>query len=118
MAQVNPDSQANHWVSKAFTALAATGQTDHIVTQMGQSYAGVHTAQVVTTGSPTGAEIALEGSLDGTNWFDLSGSQTVTSTTMFHVVNRLVKFIRFNLTTLTGGSSPTVQPTYLGTQKV
>jgi len=95
-----------------FAALTSTGQTPsfNVVALSPIS----HTVQILLTGSPTGCAVQLEGSLDNTNWENLSGTQDCTSVTMFHVVNRTVPHVRGNLTTLSGGSSPTVQFLYKG----
>lgn len=69
--------------------------------------ASTHTYHVIVTGSPTSVNVDLEGSIDGVTWFVLDSSTTTTSE-MRHVVNKLVENIRANLTTLTGGTSPTV----------
>jgi hypothetical protein len=75
-----------------------------------------HTVAAVPTGSPTGCSVKLEGSLDGTTWFDLSTAQTCTSAIMFHVVEKPVLVVRANLTALSGGTAPTVVVKYLGVQ--
>ncbi|PWT71029.1 MAG: hypothetical protein C5B60_11425 [Chloroflexi bacterium] len=81
-----------------------------------------HTVQVVVTGSPTACTLHLEGSLDDLAvwpraWADLSGDVSITgSPTIFHVINRPVRYIRVNLTTLTGGTNPAVTIKYLGVQ--
>ncbi|KKK64731.1 hypothetical protein LCGC14_2981250 [marine sediment metagenome] len=95
-----------------FAALSSTGQTPsfNVVALSPTS----HTLQILLTGSPTGCAVQLEGSLDNANWENLSGTQNCTSVTMFHVVNRTVAYVRGNLTTLSGGSTPTVQFLYKG----
>jgi hypothetical protein len=62
---------------------------------------------ILITGSPSGVTVLLEGSLDGTNWFTM---ETVagTSDSLNFSVDKPVRFVRANLTVLTGGSSPTV----------
>lgn len=99
---------------KTFAALNAVSATPAHNTLMGQRYASKHTIQAKVTGSPTTATGQLEGSLDGTAWFDLSGAQDVSANVMFHVANKPVRKVRFNLTALSGGSSPTVQAIYTG----
>lgn len=71
-----------------------------------------HTVSVVVTGSPSACTIRLEGSLDNSNWFDLSGSQSCTSSVMFHVYGKVEKYLRVNLLTWTGGTNAAVS--YLG----
>ena len=73
-----------------------------------------HTLQAIVTGSPTGCQIQLEGSLDNVNWFNLSGSQVCTANLQISVTERPESYIRVNLTTLSGGTSPTVTVTYTG----
>jgi hypothetical protein len=99
-AQTNPTT----WT------LSASGTTSAVRTS-----ANYHTVQVVLTGSPTGCSVRLEGSLDNSNWFDLSGSQSCTSgNIMFHVDGKPVGYARANLLTLSGGTSPTATISYRG----
>lgn len=93
-----------------WTALSAAGVTSSLATAGNDK----HTLAAVIAGSPATCTMRLEGSLDNVNFFDLSGSQTCTSTFMFHVVDRTVTFVRGRVLTLTGGSTPTVTITYLG----
>lgn len=96
--------------TRTFTAsLTATGTTT--ATQVEANY---HTVQVTVTGSPSACTVRLEGSLDNVNFFDLSGSQTCTSSTMFHVDGKPVSYVRANLLTLSGGTSPSVAVAYKG----
>lgn len=58
------------------------------------------------TGSKPGSmEVNLQGSLDGTNWFNLDTSTTITSE-IRHIANKAVKFIRAKLREISGGGSP------------
>jgi hypothetical protein len=92
------------------TTLSATGTTP---TQ--KVDANYHTVAVIPSGSPSGCSVRLEGSLDATNWFDVSGAQSCASgSTMFHVDMKPLDFIRVNLTTLSGGTSPSVVIEYKG----
>jgi len=61
---------------------------------------------VVVTGSPSSLRVDIEGSLDGTTWFQLDTYTTAASTLRF-IVDKPVRYIRANLVTLGGGSSPT-----------
>lgn len=72
-----------------------------------------HTVQVVVTGAPVAVTIDLEGSLNGTEWFQLANyvftaGDIAAEQAMFHVTNKPVMDVRANLVTLTGGASPTV----------
>lgn len=48
--------------------------------------------------------VALEGSIDGTNWFTLGTDNTVVAGPT-HVVDKPCLFIRANVTTFTGGTN-------------
>ena len=100
-------------VTFKWSAMTATGTTAALPLPYGFSQ---HTLQILVTGSPSGCTVNLDGSLDGTHWFDLSGGQTCTSNTMFHVVSKPVAYVRGDLTALSGGSSPTVTISYEGIQ--
>lgn len=62
--------------------------------------------QVDVTGSPTSVVVVLEGTIDGVNFFSLKtwASGDPVSDINVHVATA----IRANLTTLSGGASPTV----------
>jgi hypothetical protein len=94
---------------KAWTTLSATGATSGFAVPGND----VHTVQVVVTNSPATCTVNLDGSLDATHWFDLSGNQTCTSNLMFHVINRAVAYVRGNVTVLSGAGA-TVTVSYLG----
>lgn len=93
------------------TVLSATGTAP--VDALGRGYdlecvRAKHAMHTVVTGGPTGVSIKLQGSLDGANWYDLA---TSTSTTGDYqtAVDKPARYLRVNLGTLTGGTSPTVQ---------
>lgn len=70
-----------------------------------------HTIVMASTGNPTTVSVTLEGSHDGVNWFD-AGAPTITlSVTKATVDTHLLRYVRANLITLSGGSSPTVTVT-------
>lgn len=65
----------------------------------------------------TAATVDLEGSLDNSTWFSLdshafNAAEITATSAMYHVVNRPVRYVRLNLTTLTGGTNPTVTAKY------
>jgi len=74
----------------------------------------IHSIQVTFTGSITALVISIEGSLDGTNFVSLA-SHTLTAAeisaklSLFHIVNKLVSYVRGNITTLTGTGTVTVE---------
>jgi len=78
-----------------------------------------HTVQAVMGGTvvATAVTVDLEGSLDNTNFFTLAShaftaAEITAEAAMFHVVDKPIKFTRANLTTLTGGTAPTVTVKY------
>ena len=65
----------------------------------------------------TAVTVALEGSLDDTNFFTLAShafiaAEITAEGAMFHIADKPVDFIRANLETLTGGTNPTVTVIY------
>jgi predicted RNA-binding protein YlqC (UPF0109 family) len=95
---------------KSLNAVTSTGAGSS------NDYSGLvmyHTVQVTYTGSPTAVTVDLEGTLDGTTWFQLAthpadAGEITANGFMFHVIDRVVLATRANLTTLTGGTAPTV----------
>lgn len=74
-----------------------------------------HTVQSSATGSPTSYVVNLQGSLDGVTYFAISDNITVTgSNGLFHVVTRAVRFIKANVVSVSGGTSPLVTFMYAG----
>lgn len=67
----------------------------------------VHSMQTSVTGSPSAATVNLEGSLNGTLWATLATSTSTTSDVQT-ASGKAVRYVRANLTTLTGGTAPTV----------
>ena len=101
---------------KLLNAVTSTGASGSWPLRMGVKE---HTVQATFTGDPTAVSIILEGSLDEQTWYQLAihnalGDDLVNQQTMFHVTSKLVNAVRINLSTLTGGSSPTVTALYEG----
>ena len=74
-----------------------------------------HTFQVTMGGTvvATAVTVDVEASLDDITYFTLvshalSAGEIAAEGAMFHLVDMPVKYIRANLTTLTGGTAPTV----------
>ena len=95
-----------------FTSLAAVTGTG-----AGSSWRGNPSSdfsfQVICTGSPTAVVVDVEGSLDGHTYSQVtqhtfSAGEITAGTALFHLVQSPLAKVRLNLTTLTGGSSPTV----------
>ena len=66
-----------------------------------------YTWTTLTTGSPASVTVNIEGSIDGTNFYQLDQSVN-TSGELRSIANKPVRWIRANLATLTGGTAPTV----------
>lgn len=65
-----------------------------------------HSVFLSATGSPSTAQVALEGTVNGTDWFAI-GTATL-SNPWTNVGNLPLVAARANLTALSGGTSPTV----------
>lgn len=96
-------------VFQLLVAVAATGAGTNVWAGSKESggFQQKYTWSTVITGAPATLVVNLEGSLDGDNWYVLDSSSNV-SGEMKSVVNTPVLYIRGNLTTLTGGTSPTL----------
>jgi len=88
--------------------VTATGTTSIIDTVTGFEK---HTWTQVNDASESNPNIRLQGSIDGTNWFDLDTSTSIGSE-MRHVVNKPVRYIRFNVVSL--GDATTITLRYFG----
>ena len=95
----------------SLNAVTATGAGDEVgfVARPGYGVPTDFTWTVEDTGSPTSKAVDLEGCIGdpdvAANWFVVD---TTTGNGMRHVVNKMVRFLRANLTSLVGGTSPTV----------
>jgi hypothetical protein len=96
--------------TKTWAALTGAGTTTAFTVAGNDK----HTVALAVTGTPDACTARLEGTVDGTTFFDVSGTQTCTSSVMFHVTDRPLEQVRVVLISLTGGTAPTVTPTYLG----
>lgn len=95
-----------------FTSLNAAAATGAGIANEMFGPRNIHTMQVIVTGAPSAAVVNLEGSADGgTTWgklatFDLTAGNI--SGDFVTASDASVNRIRANLSTLTGGTSPTV----------
>ena len=78
-----------------------------------------HTVQATMGGTvvATAVTLDLEGSLDNSSWFQLANhvftaAEITAEAAMFHAANKPTRYVRLNLTTLTGGTAPTVTGWY------
>jgi hypothetical protein len=94
-----------------FTAHTATGATTSAVVNGTMT----HNSQLIVTGAPATCTYRLQGSNDGTNWFNISAADITCTTTINSVtVDVPTRLIRGNLLTITGGTAPTVRLYYIG----
>ena len=86
-------------------SVTATGTTSSVDTVTGFEK---HTWTVVSDASGSNLTVKLEGSIDNSNWFELD-SYSGTADTMRHIVNKPVRYIRFNVTSMGDASSITLR---------
>lgn len=114
-----PSNDVTHMVQSnglthIFNPLTATGPTAAF-----QALTAWHAYMLVVTGAPSTCKFYLQGSIDGVNWNSLDGTSVTCTATAYFVVGGGTSpyptaFVRGNLQTLTGGSSPTVTLQYAG----
>lgn len=90
-----------------FTSCSAVTSTGACTSGQVSNISSRITFTVVVTGAPSAVTLNIEGSIDNTSWFILDTSTTTTSE-MRHIANKGIHYLRGNLATLTGGSTPTV----------
>ncbi|RLG47479.1 MAG: hypothetical protein DRN92_03130 [Thermoproteota archaeon] len=98
------DRLRTHYDSGNIT-VRATGTTSTIDSVTGFEK---HTWTQTNDASSSAPEIKIEGSLDGSNWFELDTSTAIGSE-MRHVVNKPVRYIRFNVVSLGDATSITLR---------
>ncbi|WP_373088685.1 hypothetical protein [Zhongshania sp.] len=102
---------------KMLDAVSATGASEPVTLRM---IPDEHTVHATWTGAPTAVTIKLQGSLlnpEEGEWEDLAehsatAEEISNQSAMFHVVDKPVRYVRVDLDTLTGGTSPTVTTLY------
>lgn len=66
------------------------------------------TYTVTVTGAPSSVIVDIEGSADGISFSQFAQHTVSGATDIFHIAGKPANFLRGNLTTLTGGTTPTV----------
>ena len=93
-----------------FTQLTAPGVTPEIVVTGKQN----HTFQYVVAAINTDVTVNAQGSLDGTNWFDLATATVTANGAYGYIVsNTILTRIRFNFVSETGGTTATIDASHI-----
>lgn len=92
----------------SLSAASATGPGE--VIDLGGSMS-LHTMVRTAAGGPTDMNVDMEGSHDGASWFTLASLTNSTAAPQAVTSERVVRYVRANLLSLTGGASPTVTAT-------
>ena len=105
-------------IEQSFSALT----TPNVTSTVSCKYVVNHTWQYVLANVDTNAVFRIEGSLDGTNWFNMDDNdtdvtQTANGTYDFHAV-RAVNYIRGRFVSESGGTAATVTFTYKGLERL
>lgn len=99
---------------ETFTQLTAPGTTAMKKTLQNLN----HTIVAVVANINTSLVLRVEGTIDGTNWFNLSDTNTDTTITANGVYGFMatgaIQGIRMNFVSETGGSSATIDCSYYG----
>jgi hypothetical protein len=82
-----------------------------------------HTLQLITTGSPTAVVVTLEGCLDTDVYctlmeYTMSAEELSSGCAIAYLGGYIVDKVRATLSTLTGGTSPTVTAMYRGEEAI
>jgi len=94
-----------------YDILTAPGTSDVTLVQLGDNFdTRNYTLFVTVAAINTNVIVALEGSIDGTNYSKIIANQTITAngTTHYNIANHPVKFIRPNFVSESGGTAATV----------
>lgn len=94
-----------------FTTLdAVTANTNGVAKDLEGTFR-THSLFVFVTGDPTHYTVGLQGSHDGIHWTGGPGINDGGSTAYVTTDDHLYRYVRANLSNLSGGSSPTVTAT-------
>lgn len=90
-------------VGQQIGSAVATGQNSNVVDFF--SVRKDFGVQVNYSGTITTASIQLQGSIDGTNFFNIGSAYTTTTSGYFAVTNQPVRFVRVAVTITGGGNA-------------
>lgn len=108
------EAQEFRGFTRVFPAQTAVGQTAGSGALRGTPTS--HAIHIVSTGAPTGCTYRLQGSANGSVWYNISAADitcTAAGGTAFET-GKPTRYVRGNLLTLVGGTSPTVTLHYVG----
>ena len=94
-----------------YDILTAPGTADTTLVQLGDNFnTRNYTLFATVAAINTNVIVALEGSIDGTNYSKIIANQTITGdgTTHYNIANHPVKFIRPSFVSESGGTAATV----------
>lgn len=94
-----------------YDILTAPGTADTTLVQLGDNFNTRNYILFATVAAiNTNVIVALEGSIDGTNYSKIIANQTITAngTTHYNIANHPVKFIRPSFVSESGGTAATV----------
>lgn len=107
------EAQTFQGFTRTFTTQTATGATASSGALRGTPVN--HAINLVVTGGPATCTYRLQGSANGTTWYNISAADiTCTSSATAFEANKPTRYVRGNLLTLTGGTTPTVTLQYVG----
>jgi hypothetical protein len=91
------------------STITTTGQLGNIISYYNNAIApGNHTIDWSVTGTaPSACTFSFDGSSDLVHWYSLSGVQSCTSSSMFHIVDKPVLYARLYILTYTAGDGTT-----------
>ena len=103
------------WESASFAQLNDTGTTSSLNVEKFSN----HTFQLVTANISTNAIVRAEGSLDDSNWFNMSDDNSDTTLTTdgtycMYKANFKTKYIRVNFVSESGATNTTIDVDYMG----
>jgi len=94
-----------------YATLTAPGTGDSTLVQLGDNFnTRNYTLFSTVAAINTNVIVALEGSIDGTNYSKIIANQTITAdgTTHYNIANHPVKYIRPSFVSESGGTAATV----------
>lgn len=89
------------------TAAGITANGAGTTISLTQTTVSKFTLQVVRTAGASAYVVALEGSINGTNWVPIGTLSSSAATDMVHVVNKALTNVRYNVTTVGAGNTLT-----------